>query len=73
MAYACSMRVAGIEFDIYNGERVSPTLTKWDYYVTPRLAMQIDKWRIQNSVDKISTKEQMEFLISQGFIKKYSE
>lgn len=68
----CGYRCAGIVFDIYNTEDTLPT-SDVKYYVTPKHMVKIEKWMIENRIDKISTEEQMNFLIQNKFFGEYKQ
>ncbi len=68
MAYQCSFKCEDIIFDIFDTERVPIGLTKNKYYITPKKAVEVELWLLENKLDKVRTREQVEVLISKEFI-----
>lgn len=61
-----------ITFDIFNTERVPRDEKTSDYYLTPNGLKNIEKWRIsQKLTSKIQTEEEIQYIIKQGWLRKY--
>jgi hypothetical protein len=68
MAYLCTYKCASIEFDVFDSNRISVADRKSNYYITPSLLAKIEEWLIINNKEKIHSKEDIEFLISNKLI-----
>ncbi len=68
VTYECS----GILFDFYDTERVPADSPDAKYYITPKKLALVEKWLIEHNIDKITTEEQMNFLIEQGWVVLYA-
>lgn len=71
--YICSIKCPelGITFDYHDTERVL-TRNEYSYFITPRRFAKIEAWMIQNFIMEITTRDQVDFLIKQGWISEYS-
>lgn len=70
MSLVCAYKCIDVVFDIYNTEDVERA-SDCKYYVTPKLSAKIEKWMIENNVDKIQTKEHLDYLIHNGYFGVY--
>jgi len=70
--YVCTInsKKLGITFDYFDSERVL-SKNKCKYYLTPKRFAKIESWMIQNFIMDI-TKEQLDFILKQGWIGEYS-
>jgi hypothetical protein len=68
LTYDCS----GIVFDFYDTERVPEDSSDANYYLTPKKLALVEKWLIENNIDKITTLDQMSLLIERGWIASYA-
>ena len=68
--YKFSYKCLDVTFDYYDSERV---LKREDlpYYLTPHRLAKIEAWMIKNNIEKIRTKEQLDYIIDQGWLSKY--
>jgi hypothetical protein len=71
LALLASYLCAGIEFDIYDSERVPVGKSKYKYFVTPRRIDLIEHWMFENFVLHITKPEQMHELIEKNLIGTY--
>lgn len=71
MSYVCAFTCCGIEFDVYNTDRIIPEKTGRKYFITPNGIMEAEKFIIKNDILKVDTSEQMSYLIENGIIKEY--
>jgi hypothetical protein len=71
MGFINIYRCAGIEFDIYDIERVSNEYTQSKYYITPSRLIAAQKWMLENEIDEIIFEEQMQQLIDKDIIGTY--
>lgn len=69
--YVCSFKCTDIIFDVHDSERVL-IRDEYPYYVTPSRMAKIETWLITNDLDKVREREQLDFLISKGWISKYA-
>jgi hypothetical protein len=71
MARLLTFECAGIAFDVYDTDRIPVGKSKYKYFITPAMISAVEKWIKDSGVDKVRTREQMEQLISMGFIGAY--
>lgn len=67
MAYLCTFRCVSIEFDVFDSNRINPDTVKSKYFLTPVLLAKIEEWLILNNKSKISTKQDMDYLIYNNY------
>ena len=71
MGKLVTFRCAGIEFDVYDSERVPVGLSECKYFITPDKIKLVEQWSKINGIDKVRTAEQMHTLISVKLIGVY--
>ena len=69
--YLTSFKCGGIIFDIHDSDRLSKDDGISDYFICPKLIFKLEAWLIRMNKEKIKTKEEMEFLIKEGFLGTY--
>jgi hypothetical protein len=71
--YICSVKCKelDISFDYHDTERVL-TRNEHKYFLTPKRFAKIEAWMIQNFIMEITTKEQVDYIIQQGWLSEYT-
>jgi hypothetical protein len=74
MAKILTFKCEDVIFDVYDSERVPMGEHKYLYFITPKRFAKIEVWRITNNIEsKISTKEQLDYLIVNDYIGTYTK
>ena len=71
MGLVCQYKCADIIFDVYDIDRICTSTgmtTNNLFFVTPSRVVKIEKYLIENDISKITSPEQMEFLIDNNYI-----
>jgi hypothetical protein len=71
MALVCQYKCVDIIFDVYDTDRISTSTTNSLFYMTPSRIVKVEKYLIENDIPKITTPEQMNFLIENDFLGMY--
>jgi hypothetical protein len=71
MAYICSYKCADIIFDIFDSDRIRKDDCVNLFYITPIRISKVQQYLKDNSLNKITTQDQIDDLIKKDYIGMY--
>ena len=74
MSYVKTFRSSksNIDIDIYNDEIIEPGRTDSLYFITPERLIQIELWRMENSIsNKLDIEQYLDFFIQNNWVGRY--